>query len=126
MSFFIDNPTVNLIGLALDATVLRQQAIAHNIANANTPGYRPVAVNFGTHMEEARQALDANRNLPASTLADLRPVIELQPPEMSGNGVALDMEVARLSDNVLQHQILLKALNRHFSIMSTAISEGKR
>jgi flagellar basal-body rod protein FlgB len=34
--------------------------------------------------------------------------------------------MAQLSENTLHHQALLKALNKHLSLMSIAINEGKR
>jgi flagellar basal-body rod protein FlgB len=36
------------------------------------------------------------------------------------------MEVAALSDNTLQQQALLKLLNKHMALLSTAVNEGKR
>ena len=121
-----ETPTVTLLSLALDATAQRQQAIASNIANANTPGYRPLTVSFGTQLDMARRQLAAGGSVTAAALVDVRPTIVPLGGQAGANSVALDMEVAQLSDTVLRHQILLKALNRHFSIMSTAISEGKR
>jgi len=46
MSFGIEGTTAAVVTLALDAATMRQQAIAANIANVNTPGYRPVRVRF--------------------------------------------------------------------------------
>ncbi len=127
MSALIDSNTVALLSLALDATSLRHQAIAHNIANANTPGYKPVGVSFEERMTEVRSALEQGKSPSLASLGDYRPRLEFE----SGNGfgddkVALDTEVAKLSENTLHHQALLKALNRHFSIISAAINEGKR
>jgi len=126
MASLVDNNVVALVSLALDATSLRQQAIAQNIANANTPNYRPVAVNFETHMAEAREALERNPQKWLATLGDFRPTMEFADPNvLGGNQVALDLEVAKLSENMLQHHALLRALSRHFSILGFAVSEGK-
>jgi len=123
MISLIDSNTVALLTRGLDATVMRHQAIAHNIANANTPGFKPVGLSFEDYMADARHAL----SLGGSTRGNLHPVFE--PPTIAETGdeaVSLDVEVARLSENTLRHQMLLKALSRHFSIIGTAVSEGKR
>jgi flagellar basal-body rod protein FlgB len=59
-----------------------------------------------------------------ASLADYRPAFE--PVGEVGDTVALDQEMAALSENTLHHQALLKALNKHFSLLGAAIAEGKR
>ena len=49
--------TVEMAKLALDAASLRHQAIAHNIANANSPGFAPVRVSFEDQLGAVRAAL---------------------------------------------------------------------
>lgn len=122
----IESTTVALVSLALDGSTLRHQAIAHNIANANTPGFRPVAVSFEDKLAEAREALSRDPEHALAAMDGFRPTMELLPPNALGDSsVALDMEVAKLSENTMQHEALLKALTRHFSILKTAINEGK-
>lgn len=126
MVTMIDSSTSALLSLALDAAGMRQQAIAHNIANANTPGYQRISVSF----EQRLAALgDAAGNMAApslASLASLRPSFEYAAPVEAGSAVAIDQEMAQLSENTLHHQALLKALNKHLSLMSIAINEGKR
>lgn len=122
MVSLIDSSTTGLLSLALDAAGMRQQAIAQNIANANTPGYQRLAVSFESRLAElSRSTGGAPPSL--ASLGDFRPAFEL-----AGNGepVALDMEVAALSENTLHQQALLKALNKHFALLGSAINEGKR
>lgn len=127
MISIIDSGTTALLSMALDATTLRQQAIAHNIANANTPDYRPVGVSFDAQMQAARSTLEQGQRITPSTVQNYRqsfgPVAISTTTEQS---VSLDTEVAKLSENTLHHQTLLKALNRHFALLSTAVNEGKR
>lgn len=120
MVSIVDPATVNLLSMALDAATMRQQAIAHNIANVNTPGYQRIGVSFGAHMAELQEAVSRGR-APAS-LGDYRPVFELAGSEP----VSLETEMAALSENTLHHQALLKALNKQMALMSAAITEGKR
>jgi flagellar basal-body rod protein FlgB len=122
----IESNTTALISLALDATTMRHQAFAHNIANANTPNFTPVSVNFEGRMAEARAVVDSGKNLSLSSLADYRPTFETVADSVEGGPVSLDVQVAKMSENVLHHQALLKALNKHFEILSMAATEGKR
>ena len=120
----LESTTPVLLSLALDAAVLRQQAIAHNIANVNTPNYRPLSVRFEENMAAQRNTLAQGGKLSLASLSDYQPHM-LQAAD-TGKGVALDEEVAKLADNTLHHQVLLRALNKHFGLLGTAISEGKR
>ncbi|HEX7650239.1 MAG TPA: hypothetical protein VF450_22780 [Noviherbaspirillum sp.] len=127
MVSIIDDNTIGLLNLALNATTMRHQAIAHNIANAGTPGYRPIDVSFEAQLVQARDAVASNPGRPLASLGNFQPTFELLPPNVLGDtSVSLDMEVAKLSENTLHHEALLKALNRHFSIIGSAINEGKR
>jgi len=121
MVAIVDNNTVDLLKLALDAAGMRQQAIAQNIANANTPGYQRIGVSFESRIEDLKQAVQLGQ---APSLAAYQPVFETV--GAAGEPVALDTEMAALSENTLHHQALLKALNKHLALIGTAINEGKR
>ena len=122
----LSGETTNLVKLALDAASLRHQAIANNIANANTPGYTPLKVNFEEQLTAARRASGSSAH-PAQ-LDGVKAFIE-EDRTAAGIGatnVMLDMEAAKLAQNVLHYQALLKGLNQHISLISMAINEGKR
>jgi flagellar basal-body rod protein FlgB len=112
---------VALARLALDAASLRHQVIANNIANANTPGFVPLKVNFEQQLAFAR---GASGGMPAPLSASVRPFIEADAG--AGARVVLDMEMVKLAQNTVQYQSLLRALDKRGSILSTAISEGRR
>jgi flagellar basal-body rod protein FlgB len=120
--------TTAALGLALDAASLRQQAVAANIANANSVDYVPLSVNFEAQLEDARRALETQGRLDATSLAGVRPRLEALP--LDGTGlppkVLLDAEVASLSQNAVHYQALVKALSKHYALLSAAVSEGKR
>ena len=119
----MENATSALVGLALDATAMRQQAIARNIANAGTPGYQRAGVDFESRLAQVRAGIGAMGGPRLADLAPLRP----QFVTMADDGpVALDQEVADLSQNVLQQQALLKTLTKHYALIGLAINEGKR
>ena len=120
--------TVTALGLALDAASLRQQAIATNIANANTLNYAPLKASFEDQLEDARNALQSRGRLDAGSLAGVRPMLQVGTPDASGllPAVQLDIEVADMAQNAVQYQALIRGLSRHYAILSAAVSDGKK
>lgn len=124
MTTTIDGGMLGIMSLALDAATMRQQAIARNIANANTPGYARAGVSFEQRLDALRGTIGTGQAPSLSALTSARPRFETV--GNSGDAVALDMEMAALSENTLHHQTLLKLLNKHFALIGSAINEGKR
>ncbi|MCL2410294.1 MAG: flagellar basal body rod protein FlgB [Treponema sp.] len=54
--------TVDLLHRAMDASVVRRQVIANNIANADTPNFSRTVVNFES---ELKRALESENRRPA-------------------------------------------------------------
>jgi flagellar basal-body rod protein FlgB len=117
-------PVSAAVATALDALSLRQQAIAANLANANTAGYRASGVDF----EDAlRSALDGLGTEPEETLQKLS---ELRAGLQSGDftrtaqnaGVELDMELAHMSETVLRYHALIQGLGKYGSLAHMAIT----
>ena len=127
MSEPIANVTTSALALALDAATLRQQAIASNIANVNTPGYGPLAVSFEEQLQDARRTLQSGRALDGTELAGVQPAMQaLRGPDGLPPKVQLDMEAAKLAQNSMHFQVLLKGLQRHYAVMSSAVSDGRK
>lgn len=123
----IESITTATLAMALDAATLRHQGIAQNIANANTEGYAPVALSFEGQLEQARRSLRERGRVDPFTLSGVRPQLG---PAVGVDGqiakVQLDTEVARLAQNAVHFQALTKGLSRHFAILSSAASDGKK
>jgi flagellar basal-body rod protein FlgB len=124
MVSIIDNSMTSLLGLAIDATVMRQQAIAQNIANVSTPGYQRVTVSFEKQLAALAAASAPGAAPSLADLSNFRPAFEYA--SAPADGIALDMEMADMSETVLHHQVLMKALNKHLELIGLAINEGKR
>jgi flagellar basal-body rod protein FlgB len=122
----VESITAAALGLALDAASIRQQAIAANIANHATEGYVPRQLEFQAQMQEAQRVLASEGTLDARTLAGVQLRLE---PSLDAQGqpvkVHLDEQVADMAQNAVQYQVLARALNRHFAILSSAMSDGK-
>jgi flagellar basal-body rod protein FlgB len=119
MQTSVESVTVPL-SLALDAAIARQQVIASNVANVHTPGYVAQRATFEVELASAWRAADP-RSVPAEGMS-LRTTVA---PDAAGS-VQLDREVAGLAQNSMHYQALIRALNRHFSVLATAVTEGKR
>ena len=120
----IQPATLALVHAALDAGSLRQVAHANNIANAATPGYRPLAVSFEERLDAVRDAIAGGSvaslepsDIPAATL-----FTDLSATAAPG----LDTEVARASENALHYQALTHALGQQYSLLEMAMSSGGR
>jgi len=89
----------------LDATVKRHEAIAANIANAETPHYKRIdlAPSFRADLQRALASQDSVQ------LARLRPQLAVDaqalPVNRDGNTVNLEHELVELSQNSLQHAV---------------------
>ena len=117
-------PVGAAVATALDGLSLRQQAIAANLANTNTAGFRAGGIDF----EEAlRGALGDLATAPEETmqkLAQLRQ--ELQDGDFKRSaqnaGVELDTELALMSETVLRYHALIQGLGKYGSLARMAIT----
>ncbi|HEX7640589.1 MAG TPA: flagellar basal body rod protein FlgB [Burkholderiaceae bacterium] len=121
--------TTGMLKLALDAASMNHQAIANNIANINTPNYAPVRVNFEEQMENIRRTLEEGDTVKSDMLAGIAPVLERGEPVLAADGdrtATLDMETAKLAENTVHYEALLKVVGMRMSMVNSAINEGKR
>jgi flagellar basal-body rod protein FlgB len=90
---------------SLDAVALRQEAIASNIANLETPGYKrlDLAPTFQSELDRACAGGDAKQ------IASLQPSLAVDSTAMpngrDGNTVNLEKEMAQLNQNALAHNL---------------------
>jgi len=63
--------TIDLLHRAMDASTVRRQVIANNLANANVPNFKRTNVNFESDL---KRALDSEKKRPAieMTVSDTR------------------------------------------------------
>ncbi len=112
----------DLLQLGLKAETLRQKAIAGNVANIESPGYRRVDVRFEELLAKALQASDEENT------ADINP--ELFEPhktavKSNGNDVNLETEVGKMVENTLRHTAYVRLLNKKFQQIQLAIDTSK-
>jgi flagellar basal-body rod protein FlgB len=107
------------IGLerALSGSSLRQQAIAENIANVNTPGYRRKDVDFASALHQAWNAgEDGVKSVNPTTTTDNATVMRAD-----GNSVDIDTEAAEQAKNGLTYEAVSQVMKTRISIIKSAI-----
>ena len=104
----------------LDAAVLRHEAIAANIANAETPGYRRVdiAPDFATQLKASIARGDPVSGLQPSLGTD--PHAHTVRPD--GNSVELEHELLEMNRNSAEHEFLSQVVSFNLKQLKMAIS----
>ena len=135
---FPDDLTTAVLTQAMAGYSARNTAIANNIANADTPGYKRVDVSFESALADAvdadrdRLKMDVGSSIAAIDGSDVtRRVDEVAPNVMStdtttmrvdGSNVDPDDEMARLSENQLASTTVVSLLDKRFAQFRTAIT----
>ena len=105
----------------LDATVLRQEAIASNLANVETPHYKRVDVS-PTFASELSQAISSGS--PAA-VSSLKPTIVVDQNAVAqnrdGNSVQLEKEMMNLQKNMVAQHLQTQMLSGTFNKLRAAI-----
>ena len=116
------HPTYLATKKMLDATVLRHEAIASNLANIETPNYRrlDLAPDFNQQLQQAMSAGN-----PAQ-VGQLHPKLAVDSSAHAngrdGNTVQLESELVQLSQNTLAHTVESQMITASLVRMRLAIS----
>lgn len=102
---------------ALRGAQLRQSAIANNIANLDTPGYRRKAVQFEQFFAKALQDGQVD---PEELKAQLTTPMDT-PVDERGNDVSLDQEVGDLAKNSAAYKTYMRLMSKVYRQMDQAI-----
>jgi len=125
--------TVQGLSKALDLTWMRNQAITSNLANAETPQYRALDVNFSGELE---QAFDRQQSIMSTTSAlhigpeSTAPQAHLIPnfkgaTKPDGNNVDLDIEMGQLAQNSGRYSIAANMMRKQLQLLKTALSNSR-
>jgi flagellar basal-body rod protein FlgB len=108
----------------LDASALRQQAIASNIANAETPGYRrlDIAPDFTTQLKASM----AQGGMTTGAADSLKPTLMEDPHARSvrpdGNSVEIEHELLAMNRNAVEYEFLGDVVTNNIKQLKLAIS----
>jgi flagellar basal-body rod protein FlgB len=107
----------------LDAAVLRHEAVATNIANAETPGFRrlDLAPDFGTELRARMAAGDFGKHA-ASVQPKLMADATARTVRPDGNSVELERELMIMNRNVVEHEFLTELVSSNLKQLRLAIT----
>jgi flagellar basal-body rod protein FlgB len=107
----------------LDVSVLRQEAIATNVANAETPGFRrlDIAPDFAVQLKARLEAGDF-----ATTSDSLRPQLAEDQTARSvrpdGNTVEIERELLAMNKNSVEYDYLSEVVSGNLKQLKLAIT----
>lgn len=105
---------------ALQGSGLRHTALAENLANVNTPGYRRRDVDFHSALQAA---MPGGKSALAATSLQVT-TDPAAPMRADGNSVDVDAEAAQLAQNGLEYQALTQVLKTRDDILRSAMGVG--
>lgn len=107
----------------LDAAVLRQEAIATNVANAETPGFRrlDISSDFATQLKARMAAGDLAR-----TSDGLKPQLiedaSARAVRPDGNTVEMERELMAMNRNAVEYDFLTQIVSNNIKQLKMAIT----
>lgn len=116
---------------ALNLRAHRQQVLASNIANADTPNYKARDIDFAKELQRAQGVQAGNLNLSATSSRHMQVsggMLDVQAlyraavqPSIDGNTVDLDVERAQFADNAIHYQFVLDRISGKMKTLLSAI-----
>ncbi len=123
---------INKLAADLDNRVLRNQMIASNIANVDTPGYKGKDIAFREVFEESMDGIDMKRTnalhmkegtelgMPGTTVVE-----DPNPGRPDGNNVSIDEEMLKLTQNNIKYNVAVQFMAKKLRLLQDAISQAK-
>ena len=128
--------TLDIAQRSLDAQIIRQEVIANNIANSDTPNFKRSVVNFESALKQALQQEGQPHFRAARTHAghiafrdplqyqDVHPRRVLDwhtTAKNNNNNVDIEVESANLLQNQLQYNLLTDSVARMFQRLNSVL-----
>lgn len=123
---------------ALDASWARNDTIAQNLANIDTPTYKRKDVAFEQYLNDSLGKVNLEGNLTdkrhiaikSKNIDKIQPTITEDNSGVSmridGNNVDVDSEMAQLAKNTIKYNTLVQLINSNYSKIKNVIAEGRR
>jgi flagellar basal-body rod protein FlgB len=110
-----DDVSSSALRVAATGLSARQTAIAANIANIETAGYRAKKVKFEESLHDAVSDGESPSSVAPSVLTSL------EPTRLNGNNVNLDEETLSHIDTTMRYQLTLRAMDSKYGMLRDAI-----
>lgn len=119
---------VNVLNKAMDASWYRNELIANNISNQDTPGYKRQDVDFQSALKTALQT-SGYRTMDGKVGHVRTAALEVSSYtdyggysyRIDGNNVDPEVEYVELASNQIRYQALRDSVNQEFSLLKAAM-----
>ena len=119
---------VDILDKAADASWTRNQVIANNLANVDTPNYKRKEVAFQAYLQAEMEGADTTTlqerisdiDLDALNATSYTDMAELSYRE-DGNNVDVDTENVELASNQLMYEALMNSISNEFDMIKAAM-----
>ncbi len=117
---------INVLDKAADASWTRNDVLANNIANEDTPGYKRKDVQFETYLSDAVAGTDSlDATVAEIDLTQLNATTSTEHAglsyRMDGNNVDITTENVELAKNQLKYYTLMNSINQEFTRLKSAL-----
>ena len=118
---------INVLDKAADASWSRNEIIANNIANVDTPGYKRKDVQFESYLQSAlagdnsldQRVADVDLDTLDSTVYTDNASYSYR---LDGNNVDIDTESAYLAENQVRYYSLMDSMTQEFSRLKSVLT----
>lgn len=105
---------------SLDVRMQRHNMLTSNLANADTPNFVPVDLDFRDTLQSVSEGVSGENVPKPQSYYDVTVT-----PGPDGNAVDFDHEMSRLASNQINYQASVRVLNQRMALMRYAITEGR-
>ena len=119
---------INVLDKAADASWTRENLIANNIANGDTPGYKRQDIDFQSALKNAMsnyKYMNMDQKVNAINLSELNPMVYTDHGHYSyrldGNNVDIDTEQVELASEQIKYQALTTSITSEFQRLQTVL-----
>ncbi len=129
---------IDILSRSMNVSMERQNVIADNIANADTPGYKRRFINFESGLKRALESearepsfhehITNERHMPFERPTDYRSVeprhvVDWQTTaKNNGNNVDIEVEGQNMLKNMLSYQLMTRNVGEQFNRMNIVLS----
>ena len=124
--------TISSLEKGLSFATTKNKAIAQNIANVDTPGYKAKDVSFKAVLEDAQNTSissyksdERHYNFTISGQENGAYSKDHLRARVNGNGVNMDVEQAKLAENTIYYNALIERVSSKYNTLNTVIKGGK-
>ncbi|MFW6231587.1 MAG: flagellar basal body rod protein FlgB [Spirochaetota bacterium] len=129
--------TLDVLHRSMDVSMLRQDVIADNIANADTPNFKRSTINFESQLAAALESesrpqplqarMSRERHIPFQRPVDYRSVEPqrrldyLTTADNNGNNVDIEVESMNFLNNQLLYSMMTNSVNQQFQRVNLVV-----